>query len=629
MPAFSSWRFRARLIHGLSVLAALFGANLAHTVRAADTTSTITLAADRDDDDLDGKPDADEAPVSATARSSLFLVDSRFVGAKVRAESGGDHLRMIARDGTVVAWGAVVLRGAMLQGVSVGKAALVIDRPGAVIGLSVEVIGLGLREGSTPPRDLDLTKERASLERLPPERAPASVDDSYADFDALRAMLTVPVGAANAIDPRGVSVESVSAAGLSIDRLDSVSLASARCSTGQACFGSEPLRFVVDDVDRAHVLVEKRSVRAEVGGAIVLRYAGASQTIRVEGPRASPVGPMSRMRVSVRPFVVRLSAKGGPAVGGNDMGAMLAVRSELALASAVWGQCGITFGKVDAIDIKIVDPPTSYLVAFGDDLGLPASGGTVRVRIDGKPISSVISRGSSPLVAARAFAASVTHAGFSATVSPNVRIVPAAEGSVDVLVRSGALPSALARIEPVTGVLAADDASMTVRIGTVDLSDGLYHFGDMDSMSGTLEERTLVKAFDDGDPSTIELFFVSAFSGGDRIGESFIQNDMSSVRDLVLLDRAGVRARRMSSTLAHEIGHVLMNAPGHPDDYGLDTPTLLMDSDGADASPFGPRRLTIDECARAVRESGPKSREPLLTSWPLSPLKIVSKSSTH
>ena len=76
----------------------------------------------------------------------------------------------------------------------------------------------------------------------------------------------------------------------------------------------------------------------------------------------------------------------------------------------------------------------------------------------------------------------------------------------------------------------------------------------------------------------------------------------------------------MSATLAHEIGHVLMNAPGHPDDYGIDTPTRLMDSDGADASPFGPRRLTVEECVRAIEEAGPKARVPLLAPWPLTPL---------
>jgi hypothetical protein len=581
----------------------------------------LTIAVDHDDDDLDGKLDSDESPLSAIARSALTPVYPKWVGAKVRATSGGNFLRVVGPDGNPVAWGSVIPRGSFLQGISAGIVDVVVAYGKEESPFSIAVVGLGFRDGTL--HDLDLSKERASLERLPPERLPPSVDARYEDFDALRATLTVPAEFAT-VDTGAVSVESISSNGVAIDRIDGIAIERmSTCAADRVCYATEPLRFVVDDVDRTHPLVERRSLRAEVGGAIVIRYgAHAAQSIRVEGPRASAVGPIFRLRATVRPFVLRVSPKGAPAVGGTDAGAVLAVRSELALASAAWGQCGITFGKTDAIDVKVVDPPPPYLISFGDDLGLAASGGTVHVRIDGKNISSPIAPGQSPLGAARTFAEIAQKAGFSAAVSPNVRVVPGASGSVDVIVHSG---TSLAHIEPASvGVAPADDSSMVVRIGSVDLSDGLFHFGDMDSMSGTLEERTLVKALDDGDPTTIEVVFIPAFSNGDRIGESFIQNDMSSVRDLVFIDRAGVRARRMSSTLAHEIGHVLMNAPGHPDDFGLDTPTLLMDSDGADASPFGPRRLTLDECARAVREAGPKSRVPLLVPWPLTPLKISS-----
>jgi hypothetical protein len=578
----------------------------------------IQVAVDHDDDDLDGHIDTDDSPLSAVARAELEALGGT-VGGSFRPVSGGNLVRVIGPDGKVIPWGSVLPRGCVLQGISPGRATLQFVRNKVNVEQRVfEVVGLGFRDGTL--HDLDLSKERASLERLPPDRAPTSADARYEDFDALRATLIVRDDSGAPTRNELIGVESISATGATIDRLDVPVERTSPCPDSFLCYATPPLRFVVDDVDRTHPLVGGRSLRAEVGGAIKLRYGFSRQMIRVEGPRASAVGPIPRFRATVRPFVLRVAPKAGPAVGGTDAGAVLAVRSELALASAAWGQCGITFGKTDSIDIKVVDPPPSYLISFGDDLGLPASGGTVHVRIDGKNISSTIAAGSSPLGAARVFAEASQKAGFSAAVSPNARVLPGAGGSVDVLVHNGA---ALAHIEPLTAKAAiVDDSTMVVRIGSVDLSDGLFHFGDMDSMSGTLEERTLVKAFDDGDPTTIEVMFVPAFGSGDRIGESFIQNDMSSVRDIVLLDRAGVRARRMSSTLAHEIGHVLMNAPGHPDDYGLDTPTLLMDSDGADASPFGPRRLTLDECARAVRESGPNSRVPLLTAWPLTPLKL-------
>jgi len=219
-------------------------------------------------------------------------------------------------------------------------------------------------------------------------------------------------------------------------------------------------------------------------------------------------------------------------------------------------------------------------------------------------------------------ALAVERAGLMAVLSPNARTASTAAASVDVSIRR---PSgALLAIEPASaGEPLTDDATLSVRVGSVDLADGLAHFSDVDSVAGTLEERTLLKAIDDGDPHTIEIVVVPFFEGGGRIGESFIASDLSSLRNFVLVDRAGVRARRSSLTLAHELGHVLLDVPGHPDDYGVDTPTLLMDSDASDASPFGPRRLTVEECARVVLQSGPRSRAPLLADWPLGPIAPV------
>jgi hypothetical protein len=85
----------------------------------------------------------------------------------------------------------------------------------------------------------------------------------------------------------------------------------------------------------------------------------------------------------------------------------------------------------------------------------------------------------------------------------------------------------------------------------------------------------------------------------------------------VLVDRAAILAGARSHVLAHELGHVLLNLPGHPDDYGVDQPTSLMDADATDPSIFGPRRLSIAECERALRERGPRARAPLLEPWPL------------
>jgi hypothetical protein len=221
---------------------------------------------------------------------------------------------------------------------------------------------------------------------------------------------------------------------------------------------------------------------------------------------------------------------------------------------------------------------------------------------------------------ARDLVQAAERAGLTALALPNARIGSGLEASVDVSIRRR--DGSPVAVDVVPGAALSTDPTLSVRIGSVDLTDGLEHFSDTNAVAGTLEERTLVKAFDDGDPTTIEVFVVPLFSGSGRLGESFIGSDLSSLRNVVLLDRAGVRATGSSYTLPHELGHVLMDLPGHPDDYVVDTPTSLMDSDASDASAFGPRRLSLDDCARVVRQSGPGARVPLLSAWPVGPLPI-------
>jgi hypothetical protein len=239
------------------------------------------------------------------------------------------------------------------------------------------------------------------------------------------------------------------------------------------------------------------------------------------------------------------------------------------------------------------------------------------LKIEGKPVTFTTKKGWSTRQAALELQRAADGAGFRTALSENARIAPGATPSVDVIVRRA--DNQLASVQ----LVSSNDPTLSVHVGSVDLTDGLQHFGDVDSVAGTLEERALVKSVDDGDPHTIEVIVVPFFAGGGRIGESFITSDGSSMRNVVIIDRAGVRARRTSLTLAHELGHVILDEPGHPDDYGIDTPTLLMDSDASDASPFGPRRLTTEECAKAVRQSGPSSRVPLLREWKLTPLKYT------
>jgi hypothetical protein len=578
----------------------------------------LEVVADRDDDDADGIPDAEEPYLPPAGRVDLVPLPPAFAGASIHPEGGAECVRVLS-GGRPVPWGVPLPAGASIQGVMPGRMSGVLVRGRERVPLEVGVFGVGFSDG-TGAR-VDLARSHASIERTPPARAERGWDARYDDVDALRLVFEAESGH----DTGGVlSVESVSAKGTPIDSLPHPALGPVPCepkAPGFSCEASLPLRFVIDDVDRRHALVRDRSVRVELGGAVVVQRDGKKlQAIRVMGPRASSIGPIGRLRATLRPMVVRVAPGGAPAIGGSEAGAVVALRAELALASAVWGQCGLTFGDAETLDVKIVDPPPPHLLSIGDDVGLPAEGGEIRLRIDGKKIVRVVTlHGEAPRSVAARVARTVVEAGYLAIVSPNARISPGADGSVDVSVRR--LDGTLVALEPAFPQAAVStDPKLSVRIGVVDLSDGLQHFGDMDSAAGTIEERTLLKALDDGDPSTIEIIVVPFFAGGGRIGESFIGSDLSSVRNVVLLDRAGIRARRSSLTLAHELGHVFLDLPGHPDDYGVDTPTLLMDSDASDASPFGPRRLAVEECARAVRESGPAGRAPLLVDWPLSPL---------
>jgi hypothetical protein len=586
----------------------------------------IALWADRDDDDADGRPDGQESPVKGPALADLVAIDARFAGAVLHVLSGGEHARVVSKAGDAVPWGARVSASGWFQGVSPGRVELAVESHGAVQRLTLDVRGLDMRDGDG--HLVDMAVSHASLDRTPPGRVDGASDAPYDDVDALRVIMMASDEGRGADGDRDMAVESVNAAGARIDGLARIALAAASCERPRQpseprepmrCWASAPLRFVIDDVDRNHRLAADRSIKAEVGGAIVFLSGGRkAQMIRVLGPRSSPVGPIGRFRATLRPFVVRVSPGGTPAIGGTDAGAVEALRREIGAASAIWGQCGVTFGEPRLLDAKVVDPPPSHLVAIGDDLGIAASGGEIRLRADGKSLEVETQPGEVPDRVAADVARAAERIGLSSVVSPNARIGPALGPSVDVSLRRK--DQTLIAVDAQPGMPLSTDATLSVRIGSVDLSDGLQHFTDMDSMAGTLEERTLLKAIDDGDPETIEVVVVPLFAGGGRIGESFIGSDLSSVRNVVLLDRAGIRATQSSLTLAHELGHVLMDLPGHPDDYGVDTPTLLMDSDAADASPFGPRRISVEECARVIRQAGPSARVPLLVDWPLGPL---------
>ena len=593
----------------LLVAAAVASAALFARVAAADDPMLLPLGpVDVDDDDRDGVRDADDAILTAEGLGDLVPLPAEL---RARAKSvvlSGDGVKL--RLGGRLA-GDRDARGELaLQGQRPGRFPLTAARA-ALLARFAEVRVL---DGEGKP--LDVVRGGLEMVRQAPEALPSDPFAHARGESSFRALVVA--------DPEDVpaqlTVMSLSPNGKRLDQLSDLALTSVVCPedvrAGLACGSTMPLRLVMDEIDRQHPLVEARSLQAELGGGVAVSSDGRRLLLaRVVGPRATPAGSIDRLVGRLRVFLVRPRVGGGAPFGEDDAMAVALVRRQIRRTNQIWGQCGITFGPLDAQEIRLVDPPPPHLIAVGCDLGAPATGGTIRLRIDERELEVTTQEGDSPRSVARRLAFALDKLGFSTSLSDNSRIAPGALATSDLLVRRRNGQPALVRA-PAEGALSSD-RTLGICIGAVDLSDGLQHFTDGDAVAGSLEERALLKALDDGDPTTIEVVFVPSFATGGRIGESFIRGDRSSLSNMVIEDRAGVRSDRISFALAHEIGHVLLDVPGHSDDFGVDSPTRLMDSDAADPSAFGPRRLSAEECARAVRESGPSAQVPILKPWPL------------
>lgn len=576
----------------------------------ADSTrpSPIEVFADADDDDDDGVADRDDAPTDRAHDIEWIGVTNRTLDVR-RVQ--GDSVRLYLAGRSFVGRAPTGARTAARLGIQ-GL------RPGvSTIELSDRVIEVAVCE--VAPIDLagrvvSPATSHASLTRTLPAVLAEPSEDS--DVDALAWLVACPKGNL----PRNLRIRSTRPNGDALDTIESAPLLPARCppvfDERLECAATERIRATADLVDRNHPSISGRSLRAEVGGRIVLEASGKkAASIRVGGPRETPLGSVDRYRGKLRFHVVRAAPKGQPAVGGGDANALSVVRDEAQTVSMLWGQCGIHFGGGDQISVDVVDPPPQYLVAVGCDLGVPASGGVITFGVGAESLSVRTRSGDSPVMTAQAIAATAVAAGIRATVSTNARILPGALRTADVLFRDANGGFSDVHVVPSTPL--STDATMSVCLGEVNLGDGLSHFEDLDAAAGTVEERALVRAYQDDDPSTIEVFIVPSFSKTGRIGESFIDTDGTGIQNAVIVDRAGIRSGARSYALAHEIGHVLLDMPGHPDDFGVDRPWVLMDADAADSSIFGPRRLSNEDCERALVQSGPGAAVPLLERWPL------------
>lgn len=441
---------------------------------------------------------------------------------------------------------------------------------------------------------------RVDVVRTPP----AELATRPSDENAYRVRVFVD-GPAPVVRLRGVSEQGT--------ELGSLLPTMAACrGVAPGCFESAPIRMVADAADLAHPASRGRSLEVQLGGEVEASLGSTRATAKVLGPRASALGPMDPQVGRLRVTIVRQSPGGAPAFGVTAESATRLAARQVARASAAWAACGVKF----VADVVTVDPPPPDVVAVGCEIGARAARrGALTLVVDGVRIASSFEAGDTPREAARKLAAALAAAGVSADVHDNRASGQSGEPTVDLRLRRRGRAVVVSRAE------SSDDA-LSVCAPTFSPQLGLPHFTDADAVPGTMAERALLRALDDGDPSTIEVVLIPSFATAGRIGESFIPSDDGTATRAIIEDRAGVRADVVSFALAHELGHVLLDVPGHTDDHGVDTPTRLMDSDAADPSAFGPRRLTLDECVRARRSSGPGARSPVLR--PLAPTQATA-----
>jgi hypothetical protein len=312
---------------------------------------------------------------------------------------------------------------------------------------------------------------------------------------------------------------------------------------------------------------------------------------------------------------LRVTPGGPPSVGRDDGHALAIARRQVAIANAAWAQCGIDFGEPELADIAIVDPPEASLLSIADRDGLSAAAdGTVQFEADGQPIAVSIEQGSLPSTTALAIVDALEAAGFEAQSYQNNRTEFGASSSADVVATgSGGQPVQFGLIADVP--LSSDD-TQRVEIGSVNLRDGLMEFDNHEASGGTLEERALLRHVMDTDPQTIDVVLINRFTNGSRRGEAFIESNASAFMNAVIIERSGLEVDLQALTVAHEIGHVLLNHPYHPEEVGPPRPQHLMSALATDPTSRGARRLDDVDCQRARAQSGPQASPALLQPLP-------------
>lgn len=589
---------------------------------AAQAPRPLELWVDADDDDGNLRADRDDQKLPYGIGDERLALSAGVIS----LPAGSGALRLwsagTAQGGGKAQGGklrASAKQPVLVQGVRAGVAQLLIDgQPARVDVLQAYRVSAG--RWVEPPF--------ASVSRVAsPLSSPATASDH--PTEALR--LGVRAGRGGL--PASLHLLSYTASGRLLDQLGPLELKGVPCPAPEPeleCGVSAELRLLSTATDRDHPS-RGAALRVSLAGRVEIRTEPqvserrAGVELHVVGPSldADPESLVRRVGVAqLRVHVMRQAAGGSPAIGGGDAAAERLMRREVADTSDLWAQCGV---QLEISSLDVVDPLRTQLLAVGCEQPAAAAGGALELKVAGRQLSVSWGPGLTPREVTQQIRAGIEQLGFRVAVRGNGRNAFAALEGFDLLVTDK--QGHAAPLQPVSAQgrdqRVATDPALSICIGAVNLTDGLSHFNDFNASSGTVEERTLLSALEDSDPATIELVVVPSFvqspisaSSGGRIGESFIYTGGSALRNALIVDRAGIRAGSRSFVLAHELGHILLDQPGHPDDFGVDDPGRLMDSDAAEASVFGPRRLIRDECRRLWAQSGPSAPLPLVREVP-------------
>ncbi|PKN39503.1 MAG: hypothetical protein CVU63_15675, partial [Deltaproteobacteria bacterium HGW-Deltaproteobacteria-20] len=460
---------------------------LASPPAGANAEPVVLTVVDLDDDDGDGVPDLRQVQRVPTADLVALPALPAAAGQRVVPTEG---FRLLLGDAPLQPGARLSTGGVRVQATEPGRHKLALGSA----HVEVRAIRLMAIDGSLRP--VDFTSSHASFQRTPPDRVD-NVSQRTDDPDALRYLV---VGHTQDL-PDHLRIESRAEDGSRVDELRRAKLVDVPCPAGLpnglSCRSTWPIRVVADAVDQAHPLVMDRSIRGVLGGGLVLHAGAVAQQIRIGGPRMTKHGAIRRLRGTLRLTVPRTWAGGAPSLDSRAAVAIEMARAQFLGADALWAQCGVTFGVPGADSVRVIDPPPPFLLAIGCGLGLPSSGGQVRLLVDGKPLEMAVEPGWTPEQAARRLAREIEAKGLRVERSSNARTGPGAFPVMDLLVyRHGDTP---ARLSAAGSDRVSTDPTMPVCVGRVDLAQGLRHFLDVDSMAGTLEERTLLKWLDDRD----------------------------------------------------------------------------------------------------------------------------------